>query len=663
LLLRLSGRTTAEEQQRKNNSETLLISSVLFGFLLSLAAGQCFADASTETVRAIAPDPTGLVAHYEFEGNASDTSGFQPPADGTLFGNPTFEDCVFDRGINLDGESDYVNCGNESYFDITDQITVTAWIKVIEFDKKYQTIIAKGDNSWRLARVIDSNNVEFACNGTAATRWTGVGEIPWAVSGTRSVNDGKWHHIAGVFDGTQLYLYMDGVLEAAKSAAKSIDISNHNVYIGANAQVPKREWNGLIDDVRIYNYALSQAEIVSIMGKNEIHLLSRFPATLYDIAKRYDGLKKFEEAKGVCQQILQQHPDSPSAHGAQLYLARRNIMSFIKSKEYTDAQTEIDNLIADFNDHPDFAEALCAIARSYEWPRKFEEAKSLYERAARLDPNDPYVVKAQFNAPKLHIFSLVKSENYNDANAAIDKFTSDFTKNPALPGVVYWFGKEFEAAKTYDKAKKMYQQVVLQYPKSSHADKSLLEASKMDVLSLIQSGDDTSALAALDALIADFNDHPDLPEAVFVVGEQYYNKAFRCKKENLDIEAKENFQKAIAVWERIITDLPSSPFIPQAYNFMAICYDRLGQYGTAIKYYQQVLDDWSDYQHACYTQFQIGRCYERLKNAGTLTRTEADTLIRTAYQAVVKNYPDCSLVKAAQNWLDYNKKPVKGGKR
>ncbi|MBW8039527.1 MAG: LamG domain-containing protein, partial [Planctomycetes bacterium] len=244
------------------STKTLLISSVLFCFLLSVAAGQCFADASAQTVRSAAPNPTGLVAHYEFEGDAVDASGFQPPADGTLVGNPTFEAGVFGRGINLDGESDYVNCGNKSSFSLTNQLTIAAWIKVNEFDKKYQTIISKGDDSWRLARAGASSNIEFACNGTASTKWSGWGEVPWAVSATTDINDVKWHHIAGVFDGLGLYLYIDGLLEAAKGAAKSIDISNHNVCIGANAQLPGREWNGSIDDVRIYNYALSQAEIV-----------------------------------------------------------------------------------------------------------------------------------------------------------------------------------------------------------------------------------------------------------------------------------------------------------------------------------------------------------------------------------------------------------------
>ena len=241
-----------------------LISSVLFVFLLSSAGGRCFADASVQTVIAVGPDPAGLVAHYEFEGDAVDTSGFQPAADGLIVGNPTYGPGVFGWAVGLDSDGDYVDCGNGSYFDITEQITVTAWIKVNEFDKKFQTIISKGDNSWRLARVSDSNNVEFACNGTAATKWTGVGEIPWAVSGRRNVNDGKWHHIGGVFDGTRLYLYIDGALEAAKAAAKSIDISKYNVCIGANAQVPGREWNGFIDDVRGWDFvSVNVSEVYS----------------------------------------------------------------------------------------------------------------------------------------------------------------------------------------------------------------------------------------------------------------------------------------------------------------------------------------------------------------------------------------------------------------
>jgi TolA-binding protein len=634
------------------STKTLLISSVLFSFLLSAAPGLCLAYASAETVRAIEPDPSGLIAHYEFEGFAVDTSGFQPPANGTLFGNPAYVDGVFGRGIALDGEDDYVDCGNQSTFNLTGQLTVTAWIKVDKFDKMYQTIIAKGDDSWRLARAGKSNRIEFACNGTAANKWNGTGEVPWAISATTDVNDGKWHHIAGVFDGTQLYLYIDGVLEAAKSADKSIDISSYNVYIGANAQAPGREWNGLIDDVRIYNYALLQAEIVSIMGENEINLLSRFPATLYDIAKRYDGLEKIEEAKGVCQLILQQHPNSPSADGAQLYLARRNIMSNIKSKNYPEAQAELDTLIDDFNDHQDFAASLCAIAQSYEWPRKFEKAEILYEQAAQLDPNDPYVIKAQFNCPKLHIFSLIKSEDYNDANVAIDKFTSDFDKHPAVPGVVYWFAKEYEASKAYDKAKDMYQKIARQYPKSSHAAQALLQASKVDVFSLIESGDDAAVHWALDILIADFNDHKDLPVTILEIGEQYYNIALRNKNKGLAAESEEYFQKANAVWERIITELPPSRTTPEAYFLSAESYRYLDEQVKAAEYYQNVVDNWPDFKYSWHSQFLVARIYRNLKHLNAMPESEANPKIKAAYERILQDYPDSSAAYDARRWFN-----------
>ncbi|MHC4083846.1 MAG: LamG-like jellyroll fold domain-containing protein [Planctomycetota bacterium] len=621
------------------NPFTLL--PILF-FMLSFGMmRKALGDESTQTVRAVIPDPTGLVAHYEFEGDTVNTSGFQPPADSNLVGNPTYGLGVFGQAIDLDGDDDYVDCGNETFFNITDQITVAAWIKVNEFDKKFQTIIAKGDNSWRLARVGDSNNVEFACNGTAATRWTGEGEIPWAVSGTTGVNDGKWHHVAGVFDGTQLYLYIDGVLEAAKGAAKSVDISNYNVCIGANAQVPGREWNGFLDDVRIYNYALSQAEIVSIMGKNEIHLLSLFPATLYDIAKRYDGLKKFEEAKDVCQLILQQHPDSSSAHGAQLYLSKRNILSLIKSKEFTTAQAEFDDLIADFNDHSDLSEALYAIAQAYSPPRKFKEAESVYKQLIQLFPDSPYAVEALFNAPKLHIFSLLKSENYTEAQIAIDKFVADFNDHPALPGVVYWFAKEVEASKTYDKAKSMYQQVVRRYPESSHVASALLSVSKMDVFSLIESGNDTMAQEALDTLIADFYDHTDLPEAVFVIGEQYYYKAFDDSNKCIKVKSEENLKKAKDIWEMIVAQWPKSKSIGLKYAqyFPAVCYRYLGEYEKAKVKYEQFTQELP--KHA----FTVDAYYYWAACCCHLGQYEE---AKSVYQEIIQRYPGSSQAQNAQ---------------
>ena len=61
-----------------------------------------------------------------------------------------------------------------------------------------------------------------------------------------------------------MYFYTDGELDVSTSARGNVKTNDEPLYIGANAEVPGREWNGWIDDVRVYNYALSEAEIKAI---------------------------------------------------------------------------------------------------------------------------------------------------------------------------------------------------------------------------------------------------------------------------------------------------------------------------------------------------------------------------------------------------------------
>jgi hypothetical protein len=165
----------------------------------------------------------------------------------------------------FDGNDDYVNLGEKSDFDITNQITVAAWIKVNQFNKDWQAIITKGDSAWRLQRNGSTDNLEFACSGLQVPD-----NIQWGgIFGEMDVNDGQWHHVVGVFDGSQIYLYVDGRLDISSNASGNISVNDQPVYIGENAEISERFWNGLIDDVRIYNYALSESEIKAICtGKN-----------------------------------------------------------------------------------------------------------------------------------------------------------------------------------------------------------------------------------------------------------------------------------------------------------------------------------------------------------------------------------------------------------
>ena len=201
-----------------------------------------------------------LVAHYEFEGNADDSSGHG--LHGVLIGGATIaNDAERGKVLKLDGAGDYVDCGTDSAFNITSSITLACWIKVDAYDKAWQAIITKGDYAWRLQRDETRQGLEFACTGiyVPGTSWGNV-------LGIADVNDGKWHHVAGVYAGTRISLYVDGVLDYSDVGSGFINTNGFAVLIGENDEQRGREWDGLIDDVRIYDNALSEAEIADLAG-------------------------------------------------------------------------------------------------------------------------------------------------------------------------------------------------------------------------------------------------------------------------------------------------------------------------------------------------------------------------------------------------------------
>ena len=168
---------------------------------------------------------------------------------GRLFGNPQWRPAGGKVGgsLEFDGYGDYVEISNESAFDITGAITVAAWIKVNRFEKRWQTIVAKGDTSWRLQRTAEEDTLAFHCTGIASV----AGRWPQGIEGNKDVNDGKWHHVVGVYDGSTVSLYIDGVLDNSSQASGAIQTNDFDVNIGGNSEQIDREWNGLIDEVCI----------------------------------------------------------------------------------------------------------------------------------------------------------------------------------------------------------------------------------------------------------------------------------------------------------------------------------------------------------------------------------------------------------------------------
>ncbi len=159
--------------------------------------------------------------------------------------------------LSFDGVNDYVDLGNNAAFDITEQITLSAWVNTNDAGSGlHKPYVGKGDNAYALKHA-NSNTIEFFIyDGT------------WYVAQVR-VDDsfnGEWHHVAGTYDGSELKTYVDGILGVTVAHVGLIDVQIHNLTIGNNSQESGRYYDGTIDEVNIYNRALSKAEIRFLVG-------------------------------------------------------------------------------------------------------------------------------------------------------------------------------------------------------------------------------------------------------------------------------------------------------------------------------------------------------------------------------------------------------------
>jgi len=208
------------------------------------------------------PGTEGLVASYALDGDATDSSG--NGLDGTLVGDAAFAEGMVGMALDLDGDGDYVDCNNNELFSVTDAFTLSVWINWRATGATWQTVIAKGDNAWRLARGGDTQTMDFG--------FTAGGDRGWQAARTASeVPLGEWHHVAATIDTVDgAKIYLDGVLEGENPDTGGITVGDYPVYLGENAQAANRFWNGLIDEVAIYSRALSEAEVRYLAGQRAV---------------------------------------------------------------------------------------------------------------------------------------------------------------------------------------------------------------------------------------------------------------------------------------------------------------------------------------------------------------------------------------------------------
>ena len=251
---------TSTQQSPTINTATLAESGT---YSLTVTSGTCTATATTKVVVNLPPT---LVAHYKLDGNANDAS--ENNLNGTINGTVT---ATTDRFGNPNGAMSF-NGNEDNYISVSshlpfrsNNITLTAWVKLT--DNSYQTFAGKAfgnciSNSYTIG-YNTLNYMSFTWNSADCNDFQ-------ELQSSSSIN--TWVHIAQVLDDVNNLhkLYLNGVLVQTQPFTSSIIYDNSPFYLGKDlefADTPN-PMNGSLDDVRFYNYALTDAEIAAIYNLN-----------------------------------------------------------------------------------------------------------------------------------------------------------------------------------------------------------------------------------------------------------------------------------------------------------------------------------------------------------------------------------------------------------
>ena len=218
------------------------------------------------TVRDVSASDDGLVGYWSFD-EGSGSTVYDSSANnnhGTIYG-ATWTTGISGSALSFDGWDDYVDCGTDSSLDLTNVGTVEAWAYLDSYDSHYRyhpNIAGKGANAG------------WDCPGY--TLWVrydnpqGVyGHISAASGGSDFIgisygkpSTGVWHHYVFTWDGNYLRAYIDGEQYGDPVEQTSISNSAGKKFLMATSSFRDNYYHGFIDEVRVYNRALTASEIL-----------------------------------------------------------------------------------------------------------------------------------------------------------------------------------------------------------------------------------------------------------------------------------------------------------------------------------------------------------------------------------------------------------------
>lgn len=159
-----------------------------------------------------------------------------------------------------DNNPDYIEVGDIPALDLTgDEVSLSIWAKIRSVNGEYKIFAKWADNGGQftyLLSLLPNGHALFAV-------FPGVTKL---TEGTTNLNDGKWHHIAGTYDGSNIGIYVDGALENTTAATGNMLGTTAPIRLGAagSVAVVENPFDGFLGHASLWDVGLSAGEIKSL---------------------------------------------------------------------------------------------------------------------------------------------------------------------------------------------------------------------------------------------------------------------------------------------------------------------------------------------------------------------------------------------------------------
>ncbi len=200
----------------------------------------------TADYRIMTINGTDLETSYDFDGTKYITFGYAPQVEVV-------------RSVYFNGTTDYIDM--EDNLDLNPSgFTISAWIKRDAADTGTKSIVSKRNNPFTEGydfQILNDNRIRMYWKNGSNQALASITKIP----------DNEWHHVAAIYNGTRIYLYIDGVLDRSVNRSAPVSTTNSFHVASASKTSTTQFFRGNIDEVRVWSTALSVNQLRYIINQ------------------------------------------------------------------------------------------------------------------------------------------------------------------------------------------------------------------------------------------------------------------------------------------------------------------------------------------------------------------------------------------------------------